>query len=97
MAAVLQRRGYGRVMENEQLAQRWAEAVDARLKPFTRAVRIYRRRLEVIVADSVVMQELAFAKASLVSRFNDSGGERQKIADIRFRIGAVGTPWVGST
>jgi hypothetical protein len=90
MAAVLQRRGYGRIMENEELASRWAAAVDPRLGPLTRAVRIHRRRLEVIVANSTVMNELAFAKAAILSRFNEKAGP-SPLADIRFRIGAVET------
>jgi hypothetical protein len=90
MAAVLQRRGYGRIMENEQLTSRWAAAVDPRLRPLTRAVRVYRRRLEVLVANSTVMSELTFAKSGLLSRLNE-GAAGPPIADIRFRIGAVET------
>ena len=88
MAAVLQRRGYGRVLENEQLASRWAAAVDPSLRSLSRPVRVHRRKLEVIVANSTVMNELAFAKARLLSRMNkDAAGA--PIADIRFRIGVV--------
>lgn len=88
MAAVLQRRGYGRMIENEQLAETWAAAVDPRLRPLTRAVRVYRRRLEVVVASSAVLQELTFAKRTLVERFNAAFGG-QTVTDIRLRIGEV--------
>lgn len=88
MAAVLQRRGYGRMIENDQLAERWAAVVDARIRPFTRIVRVYRRRLEVVVASSAVMQELTFAKRDLVQKFNENS-VGQPITDIRFRIGEV--------
>jgi hypothetical protein len=88
MAAVLQRRGYGRIIENDELASRWAAAVDPRLRPLTRAVRVYRRRLEVLVANSTVMNELAFAKSALLDRLNERVAG-PPIADIRFRIGAV--------
>jgi predicted nucleic acid-binding Zn ribbon protein len=88
MAAVLQRRGYGRIMESEELTARWAAAVDPRLGPFTRAVRIYRRKLEVLVANSTVMSELTFAKASLLGRLNEEAAGAP-ITDIKFRIGVV--------
>ena len=86
MAAVLQRRGYGRVMENEQLAQRWKNAVEPRLAPFTRAVRVYRGRLEVLVTSSAVMQELTFAKQAILKQLS-TDSEKSVIRDIRFRIG----------
>jgi hypothetical protein len=88
MAAVLQRRGYGRFMENEQLAAEWTAIVDARLRPFTRPVRVFRGRLEVLVANSAVMQELTFAKAALVERFNRET-VTHPISDIRLRVGHV--------
>lgn len=90
MAAVLHRRGYGRIMETEELASRWAAAVDPRLRPLTRAVRIYRRRLEVLVANSTVISELTFAKAALLARLNEES-TGSPISDIRFRIGEVDT------
>lgn len=88
MAAVLNRRGYGRVIENEQLAKAWAGVVDARLRPFTRAVRVYRQKLEVVVGNSAVMQELTFLKQTLVEEFNQRTAGRP-VTDIRFRIGEV--------
>ena len=89
MAAVLHRRGYGRMMESEQLTEAWEAIVDARLKPFTRAVRVYRRKLEVVVGNSTVMQELTFVKQALLKEFNQRSAGRP-ITDIRFRIGEVG-------
>jgi hypothetical protein len=88
MAQLLQRRGYGRVMESQQLSDRWTAAVDPRLRPWTRAVRIYRRRLEVLVANSTVMNEVAFDKQSLLRRFNEAS-DGTPINDIRFRLGNV--------
>jgi hypothetical protein len=86
MAAVLQRRGYGRIIENEQLARQWGNIVEARLRPYTRPVRVFRRRLEVLVANSTAMQELTFVKAALIERFNNESCGKP-ITDIRFRLG----------
>jgi predicted nucleic acid-binding Zn ribbon protein len=90
MAAVLQKRGYGRMMENEQLTSRWEAAIDPRLVRLTRAVRIYRRRLEVVVANSTALSELTFAKTAILSRLNEKS-PGPPITDIRYRIGAVDT------
>jgi len=88
MSKVMQKRGYGRILESDQLQQRWDDCLQEPLQSLTRATRIVRRVLEVIVANSVALQELTFQKEALLQAFNEKDSTNS-VRDIRFRIGTV--------
>ncbi len=82
------RRGLGRVRALEQFQQSWEQLVGPALASQTRLAALSRGVLEVVVAGSVVLQELAFRKHELLQgmRARDPG---HAIRDIRFRIGSL--------
>ncbi|MEN1680292.1 MAG: DUF721 domain-containing protein [Planctomycetota bacterium] len=88
LAQVISKRGYGANQANEQLAEAWAEAAGDLLAARSRAVRVQRGRLEVIVASSTVMQQLSFEKQRIVSALNRLLPEA-RINDLRARVGAI--------
>ncbi len=85
------RRGLGRQLAAQQAEQAWQEAVGEPLGSYTRAGRIYRRRLEVTVRSSTVIQELTFQKPQLLQRLR-AVAPQLEIDDIRFRQGALPSP-----
>ena len=75
------------VVESARTEAAWREAA-GELAPYTRVGQVRGGKLEVIVSNSTVLQELTFRKPSLISdlagRLPDEG-----IQDIRFRTGSV--------
>ena len=88
MAQLITLRGYGRFQADAALAEAWAAAAGVALARFSRAGQIRRGKLEVIVSNSTIMQELGFQKqhvlAELTRRLPDA-----RIRDLRFRIGSI--------
>ncbi len=68
----------------------WQEAAGELAAQYTRVGQIRRGKLEVIVAHSVLVQELTFQKPDLLAKLARLLPD-EKITDLRFRIGAVGT------
>lgn len=88
LAQLITARGYGRVQADGQLQQAWTAVVGERLAPHSRACRIYRGKLEVLVANSTARQELEFDRQRLLDEVRrqlpDAG-----IRELRFRVGAL--------
>ncbi len=81
-------RGWGRKQGRMRLEQAWAETVDPKHAKLTRVVRLRRGVLEVEVANSAVLQELAsFHKRKLLERLRQSLPEKT-VTDLRFRAGS---------
>ena len=88
VAEVIALRGIGRPRASDARVRAWAEAVGQPMAEMTRCGSIRRGRLEVIVANSVTMQELAYQKTEILARLNDAMPEL-KLRDLRFRVGPV--------
>ena len=88
VAQLLARKGYGANQANEKLQNAWNQAVGDALARFSRATRISRGRLEVLVAHSMMMQELGFERDRLLSAMQQAIPDA-RIKEIRFRIGKV--------
>ena len=82
------RRGYGRLQASDQLRQAWCSAAGATLSQFSELGPIRRGTLEVVVANSTLMQEFAFAKQNILEELQRELPEME-IQDLRFRVGAV--------
>ena len=82
------RRGYGRLQANDQLQQAWCTAAGATLSQFSELGPLRRGTLEVVVANSTLMQEFAFAKQNILDALQHELPE-MAIQDLRFRVGAV--------
>jgi hypothetical protein len=88
VAQLVAQRGYGRVEANEELAAAWQAAAGEPLAAASRAGKIRRGVLEVLVANSTAMQEFTFHKQRILTELN----QRLKGANIRslrFRVGQI--------
>lgn len=81
------RRGYAQLGANEECNNAWKEVV-GKLEKFSRATEVKRGVLQVIVSNSVVMQELTIRKAELISAMV-AKLPNHKIKDLRFRVGSI--------
>ncbi|NIL95972.1 MAG: DUF721 domain-containing protein [Planctomycetales bacterium] len=88
VSELMTRHGIGRQLAARQREEAWQQAVGQRWAAHTRCGSIYRRRLEVIVASSTLMQELTFQKQEILQRLRENAPELL-IEDIRFKLGAV--------
>ncbi len=88
LAQVVQRRGYAQVRAAGERDEAWEQAV-GEVASATRVGALKRGTLEVVVAHSLLMQELTFRKEELLSKLQtalpDAG-----IKQLRFRVGQVG-------
>jgi predicted nucleic acid-binding Zn ribbon protein len=85
---LLVKRGYGNVQQAQSLQQLWQGVAGEQYKVNTKAAQVKRGVLEVLVANSAVMQELTFVKAKLVKALAQAAAE-QNIQNIRFKVGSV--------
>ena len=88
VADIVQRRGYARQRTAAAWEQAWKDAAGDYWRKFTRAAKVQRGVLEVIVANSLVAQELGFEKERLLASVR-AAAPQLCIRDIRFRIGPV--------
>ncbi len=88
LAQIVQRRGYAQVRAAGERDEAWEQAVGD-VASATRVGALKRGTLEVVVAHSLLMQELTFRKEELLSKLQtalpDAG-----IKQLRFRVGQVG-------
>lgn len=88
VAELMSQKGFGRVQGSAELEEAWREAAGAAIAQFTRVGTLRRGRLEVIVANSVLIQELGFQKPAILEALQGKLPERS-IKDLRFKVGPV--------
>jgi predicted nucleic acid-binding Zn ribbon protein len=88
LAQLLARRGYARQSAAASCEAAWQEAVGKSLARTTRPGNIRRGILEVFVANSTLLQELAFQKTQLLERLRQLLPDNA-VRDLRFRVGPV--------
>ena len=82
------RRGYARVQSAMNYAERWQAAVGDSISRQTRVGNLRQGILEVVVSNSIVVQELSFQKAQIIRRVNE-GLTENAVRDLRFRVGSI--------
>jgi predicted nucleic acid-binding Zn ribbon protein len=86
LAELMARRGFGRVQSAANYESAWLEAAGSVMAKYTRVGQLRRGVLEVVVANSTLMQELGFQKPalleSLAKLLPDEG-----IKNLKFRAG----------
>ncbi len=87
VAQLFAKRGYGRIHSNEKLQAAWVEAV-GKLAKFSRAIKVSRGKLEVVVSNSAMIQEFTFQKRKIVKDLESKVPEL-KIVDLRFKVGKL--------
>ena len=87
IAQVVQRRGYAQVRATGDREEAWQTAV-GEVASATRVGALRRGNLEILVANSLLMQELTFRKEELITKLQtalpDAG-----IKQLRFRVGQI--------
>jgi predicted nucleic acid-binding Zn ribbon protein len=89
LAELMARRGFARVQSTEAYEEAWRHAAGALAAQYSQVGALKRGTLEVVVANSALVQELTFQKAALVQKLA-SLLPNEKIRDLRFRVGTVG-------
>jgi predicted nucleic acid-binding Zn ribbon protein len=87
LSRLMSRRGYA----NVQIAQEWVEVwkqAAGELAARSRPARFGRGVLEVVVQDSVTVQELAFRKKQLLAAITELVPQ-YKLRNLRFKVGEV--------
>jgi len=88
ISQLLAKRGYAQVQSSAGCDAAWQEAVGVKLAADSRPGIVKRGVLEVLVRNSVTLQELAFVKVKAVRTLAKLIPEQQ-IRDVRFRVGAL--------
>jgi len=88
VAQLMARRGYGRLQSSAVTAEAWTAAAGEKFAAHTRVGELKRGKLEVMVRNSAVLQELSFSKKKILKRLLAALPE-SKITDLKFRVGSV--------
>jgi predicted nucleic acid-binding Zn ribbon protein len=88
VAQLMARRGFARVQSAAAFQEAWRQAAGEVIAGFTRVGPCRRGKLEIIVANSTLVQELQFQKQSLVAALARLAPD-ENIKDLRFRVGEV--------
>jgi hypothetical protein len=87
MPQLMARRGYARLLSHDEFLAAWEQA-SGELSRQSRPGALRRHALEIIVTNSVVMQELNFQKRQLLSQLVELLPHHH-IRDLRFNIGPI--------
>ncbi len=88
LAELMARKGFARIQGASALEAAWADAAGEFVAAHSRATAVRRGKLEVLVANSTLAQELTFRKAELLESLRKAL-PNEKIGDLRFRVGPV--------
>lgn len=88
LSEVMARRGYARVQSAAAYDDAWREAAGPLAANYSRPGTLRRGTLEVIVANSTLMQELGFQKHALLKSLAGLLPD-ENIENIRFRVGDI--------
>ena len=88
LSELMARRGYARVQSTERYEAAWSEAAGPLAAKYTGVGSLRRGVLEVIVANSTLMQELTFQKPILLKTLAETLPD-EGIENLRFRLGTV--------
>jgi hypothetical protein len=88
LSQLMAKRGYARVQAKKDLDQLWEQVAGEMLAQQSRVGNQRRGVLEIIVTNSAALQELTFAKRTLIRDLKRLAPE-QKIRDLRFSVGAM--------
>ena len=88
LSELMARRGFARVQSGAAYDAAWREAAGTLMAQYTRVGAVRRGKLEVVVANSTLMQELLFQKSDLLRNLTQLLPD-EGIQDLRFRLGAM--------
>lgn len=88
LSQLLAKKGYAQVQTAASCDAAWRQAVGETLAADTRPGNVRQGVLEVLVRNSVSLQELGFLKIKIVKTLTKLLPE-QRIRDLRFRVGTI--------
>lgn len=88
LAQLLTKRGYGATTGDARLREAWATVVGPAMAKQCEATRLNRGKLEVIVANSLVRQEIQFDERRFLKRIQAKLPDAN-ITGLRFRVGKL--------
>jgi predicted nucleic acid-binding Zn ribbon protein len=88
LSELMARRGYARVQSAAAYDVAWREAAGPLTAAYTRVGQLRRGTLEVVVANSTLVQELGFQKQSLMKCLGELLPD-EGIKGLRFRVGNI--------
>lgn len=88
LSELFTKRGYARVQSNAALADAWRQSAGELFAAHTRVGGLRRGVLEVVAANSTLLQELQFAKQGLLESLRQRLPD-EPIEELRLRIGTV--------
>jgi predicted nucleic acid-binding Zn ribbon protein len=88
LAELMARRGFARVQSTEAYEQAWRDAAGPLAAKYTQVGALKRGTLEVVVANSALVQELTFQKIAILQKLAAELPD-EKIRNLRFRVGTI--------
>jgi predicted nucleic acid-binding Zn ribbon protein len=88
LAELMARRGYNRELAAARYADAWHEAAGEFIASQSRVGSVQRGVLEVVVASSVLAQEITFQKPTILSQLTRLLPQ-ERIARLRLRVGPI--------
>lgn len=88
LSELMARRGFARVQSVAALEDAWRAAAGPLAAQYTRVGQLRRGALEVVVANSTLVQELGFQKADLLAALAQLLPD-ETIKNLRFRVGSI--------
>jgi len=88
LAQLMARRGFAQVQTAAAWDTAWRQAAGEMMAKFPRVGQLKGGKLEIIVANSTLVQELSFQKPNLLASLTRQLPDHP-IKDLRFRIGAI--------
>ena len=88
MSELMARRGYARLQAAACYEQAWRQAAGEMIAGSTRVGAVRRGALEVIVANSTMLQELTFQKHTILDQLKNLL-PHERIASLRLRVGPI--------
>ncbi len=88
VAQLFAKRGYAARKSNEQLGDLWRQIAGEPLAKYSQAVAIRRGQLEVVVANSLMLQEIDFEKTRIVAALSEALPETN-ITGLKLRVGTL--------
>ena len=88
LTQLMSRRGFARVRGAEAYQSAWNEASGPLGAQYSRTGQLKRGTLEIVVANSTLIQEFGFQKSDMLATLNRLLPDHN-IKDLRFRLGAI--------
>lgn len=85
LSRLMSRKGYAQALAADDLKSLWEAAVGGPLAHDSRATKLSRGALQIVVRNSAAVQELTFRKKELLARIRTLS--TRNIRDLKFRVG----------